>query len=93
MDQCKLCNDYMKTYEEKQETDRIHQFLLGLNDTFITLRTQILSLDNLLIMSKVLGLVIQEEKQRIKFRDSANEKTHDLILKLNSSDNMFCSLY
>lgn len=64
----------MKLYQEKEEADKIHHFLLGLNETFYTLRTQILSLDNLPSMNKVFGLVIQEEKQRSKFRESTSEK-------------------
>lgn len=37
----------MLIYEEKQETNKIHQFLLGLNEDIMTLRAQILSLEQL----------------------------------------------
>lgn len=77
VDKCKFCSDCMKIYQEKLETDRVHQFLLGLNNDFMNLRTQILSQDSLPNMSKILGLVIQEEKQRYNFRENNTQKVHD----------------
>lgn len=40
LDQCKSCPNCMPIYDEKQENDRIHQFLLGLNEEFMTIRSK-----------------------------------------------------
>lgn len=51
--------------------DKIYQFLLGLNEAFVTIRRHILSFAQLLIMSKVFYLVTQEEKQKLNYREKA----------------------
>jgi hypothetical protein len=53
-----------KEFATELEKEKVHQFLMGLNDTFNTIRTQILATDPLPNLSRVYALVCQEEKQR-----------------------------
>lgn len=58
----------MLIYNKKQENDRVHQFLLGLNEEFMITRSQILSLGILTSLSKVFCLIAQEEKTKDEFQ-------------------------
>ncbi|KAF5480412.1 hypothetical protein F2P56_001165 [Juglans regia] len=60
--QC-TCGIVKKNLEFQQE-EYIMQFLMGLNDSFTSIRGQILLLDPLPSMNQVFSLVVQEEKQR-----------------------------
>ncbi|GLT64494.1 hypothetical protein SLA2020_369830 [Shorea laevis] len=53
-----------KEYAKARETERIHQFLMGLNENFSTTRSQILSMDPLPSLNKVYAMVTKEEKQQ-----------------------------
>ncbi|KAA8535330.1 hypothetical protein F0562_030333 [Nyssa sinensis] len=53
------------TLEKRAEDERVFQFLLGLNDSFAALRTQILATDPLPPLNKVFSILFQEEKQRL----------------------------
>lgn len=64
-------------FSNEKETDKIHQFLMGLNDeTFSTVRSQILGTEPLPTLHKVYPLVVQEEWQKIVARGrDAREET------------------
>ncbi|CAL9009693.1 unnamed protein product [Prunus brigantina] len=54
----------MKTYNEQKDRDHIMQFLMGLNDSYNTVRGQILLMNPLPSVRKAYSLITQEEKQR-----------------------------
>nr|CAD1822688.1 unnamed protein product [Ananas comosus var. bracteatus] len=57
---CAAARDYVK----KKETEKLYQFLMGLNaETFGTVRSQILNSDPLPTLSKAYSMVTQEERQ------------------------------
>uniref|UniRef100_A0A6V7QVB5 Retrotransposon Copia-like N-terminal domain-containing protein n=1 Tax=Ananas comosus var. bracteatus TaxID=296719 RepID=A0A6V7QVB5_ANACO len=59
---CAAARDYVK----KKETEKLYQFLMGLNaETFGTVRSQILNSDPLPTLSKAYSMVTQEERQRM----------------------------
>jgi hypothetical protein len=51
-----------KSFIDAREKERVHQFMLGLNDHFSTIRSQILNIEPLPTLSKVYSMVTQEEK-------------------------------
>ncbi|CAI9761008.1 unnamed protein product [Fraxinus pennsylvanica] len=53
------------TLEKRAEDERVFQFLLGLNDSFTALRSQILATDPLPSLNKVFSILFQEEQQRL----------------------------
>lgn len=57
------CNQ-MKAHDEQREEDRLMQFLMGLNDTYSTVRTNILMMSPLPNVRQAYSLVIQDETQR-----------------------------
>ncbi|KAL5787305.1 hypothetical protein ACOSP7_004254 [Xanthoceras sorbifolium] len=60
-----VCNcGGMKNWVDYQQHEYVMQFLVGLNESYSAIRAQILMLDALPNVSKVLNLVIQEEQQR-----------------------------
>ena len=65
------------------------RFLMGLNESFSTIRGQILSMDPFPLITKVFALIVQEEKQKevgaSTSRTSASEVSHAFAFK-NSSD-------
>ncbi|KAM2356612.1 hypothetical protein ACFX1X_005690 [Malus domestica] len=54
----------MKTVNEKEQQEQVIQFLIGLNDSFSTVRGQILLMQPLPSIRKAYSLLLQEEKQR-----------------------------
>ncbi|KAF8405018.1 hypothetical protein HHK36_009914 [Tetracentron sinense] len=54
----------LKTLSEYQQQERLYQFLMGLNDSYSAIRSQILAMDSLPTVSKAYSLILQEEKQR-----------------------------
>ncbi|KAF5477453.1 hypothetical protein F2P56_004093 [Juglans regia] len=54
----------LKNLADQQEADYIMKFLIGLNDSFSAIRSQLLLLSPLPSMGKVFSLLIQEESQR-----------------------------
>ncbi|XP_018860061.2 uncharacterized protein LOC109021798 [Juglans regia] len=53
------------TLEKRAKDERVFQFLLGLNDSFATLRSQILATDPLPSLNRVFSILFQEEQQRL----------------------------
>jgi hypothetical protein len=51
--------------QKQADDERIFQFLLGLNDSFAQLRTQILAMEPLPPITKVFSILFQEEQQRL----------------------------
>lgn len=49
---------------EKEQTNKVMQFLMGLNDSYSAIRGQILLLQVLPYIEKIYAMVLQEEKQR-----------------------------
>ncbi|XP_042968977.1 uncharacterized protein LOC122301646 [Carya illinoinensis] len=58
-------NTDLKDLQKQVEDEQVFQFLLGLNDSFASLRTQILAMDPLPSISKVFSILFQEEQQRL----------------------------
>ncbi|KAI4296877.1 hypothetical protein L6164_036796 [Bauhinia variegata] len=56
--------DQFKARIEKREEDRMIQFLIGLNDAYNTVRSNILMMSPLPNVRQADSLVIQEETQR-----------------------------
>lgn len=54
----------MKAHDEQREEDRLMQFLMGLNDSYSTVRSNILMMSPLPNVRQAYSLVIQEETQR-----------------------------
>ncbi|XP_024022817.1 uncharacterized protein LOC112092002 [Morus notabilis] len=54
----------MKKWMEYQQQEYVMQFLMGLNDSFASIRVQILMIGPLPSISKTFSLVVQEERQR-----------------------------
>lgn len=50
LDQCRFFHNCIPIYEEKQVIDKIHHFMLGLNEDFITIKGQMLSLDHISLL-------------------------------------------
>lgn len=73
LDQCKFCPYCIPIYEDKLETYRIHSFLLGLDEEFMGIMCQILSLDQLPSMSKVFYLILQGKRQKLNFREKSTK--------------------
>jgi len=57
------CDNGLVNVSKYKMQDQIIKFLRGLNDNYLTLRTQILLMDPLLTLKKVYSLVIQQERQ------------------------------
>ncbi|KAF5193415.1 Copia-like polyprotein/retrotransposon [Thalictrum thalictroides] len=51
--------------QEIHETECVYQFLMGLNDTYAPIRSQILVMEPLPNVSKIFAIINQEEKQRL----------------------------
>ncbi|XP_031250610.1 uncharacterized protein LOC116108508 [Pistacia vera] len=50
-----------QAFAVEREKEKVHQFLMGLNEKYNTVRSQILNIEPLLSLSRVYGLVAQEE--------------------------------
>ncbi|GKV35001.1 hypothetical protein SLEP1_g43324 [Rubroshorea leprosula] len=57
---CGAAKEYIKT----RESEKIHQFFMGLNDNFSTIQSQILNMDPLPPLNKVYAMATKEEKQQ-----------------------------
>ena len=79
----------MKVWLEFQEQESVMQFLMGLNDSYSSIRGQILLLEPLPSLSKVFSLVVQEERQRtLGVRQSVPVDN----LALNSTNSSVCAV-
>lgn len=54
-----------KELKNYQETEQVYQFLMGLNDTYSHIRSQILAIDPLPSVRKAYAIINQEERQRL----------------------------
>ncbi|XP_074266242.1 uncharacterized protein LOC141588712 [Silene latifolia] len=54
----------MKRFHARDQQNKLIKFLMGLNSSYDTVRTQILSMDSLPSVSKVLGLLQKVEKHK-----------------------------
>lgn len=64
--------EIFKKIQDMHETERVYQFLMGLNETCTNIRSQILVMDPLPNVSKVYAIINQEEKQRLLHLPSIN---------------------
>ncbi|XP_019154597.1 PREDICTED: uncharacterized protein LOC109151135 [Ipomoea nil] len=56
----------MAYYDKKHEEERVHQFLMGLDEgEYSSIRSQLLSLEPLPTMSRVYNILVQEETARV----------------------------
>ncbi|KAA8550762.1 hypothetical protein F0562_002446 [Nyssa sinensis] len=55
----------LKALQQQADDEKVFQFLLGLNDSFASLRTQILAMDPLPPIGKVFSILFQKEQQRL----------------------------
>lgn len=53
----------LKTLTDYQQQERFFQFLMGLNDSYSAIRSQILAMDPLPTMNKAYATLLQEEKR------------------------------
>ncbi|GKU96826.1 hypothetical protein SLEP1_g10018 [Rubroshorea leprosula] len=54
-----------KEFTRARETEKVHQFLMGLNENFSTMRSQILNMEPLPSLNKVYSMATKEEKQQM----------------------------
>lgn len=54
-----------KQLKNMQEIEHVFQFLMGLNDTYAHIRSQILTMDHLSNVSRTYAIINQEKKQRL----------------------------
>ncbi|GKV44382.1 hypothetical protein SLEP1_g51574, partial [Rubroshorea leprosula] len=54
-----------KEFTRARETEMVHQFLMGLNENFSTMRSQILNMEPLPSLNKVYSMATKEEKQQM----------------------------
>ncbi|PNX84751.1 hypothetical protein L195_g040814, partial [Trifolium pratense] len=80
------CNQ-MKAHDEQREEDRLMQFLMGLNDTYSTVRTNILMMSPLPNVRQAYSLVIQDETQRQM--SSETTENFSIAAAANSHSNNF----
>ncbi|EOX93521.1 Uncharacterized protein TCM_002405 [Theobroma cacao] len=63
--ECGSCNpSYFKKYTDHFQNDMVFRFLNGWNESFSTVRSQIILMDPILSLDKVYSLVLREETQR-----------------------------
>ncbi|XP_075515979.1 uncharacterized protein LOC142550814 [Primulina tabacum] len=81
---CGKCNcNGVKNIDNYVQMDYAMTFLMGLNDSFTHIRSQVLLLDPLPSINKIFALVIQEERQRaIGIQSTFNTPTNNLALAL-----------
>ncbi|XP_073027729.1 uncharacterized protein [Primulina eburnea] len=77
---CGKCNcNGVKNIDNYVQMDYAMTFLMGLNDSFAHVRSQVLLLDPLPSISRIFASVIQEERQRaIGAQSNINNPTNDL---------------
>ncbi|RVW78001.1 Retrovirus-related Pol polyprotein from transposon TNT 1-94 [Vitis vinifera] len=65
----------------RQQSDYVLKFLVGLNDSYASIRSQLLLMVPLPNMSKVFSLLLQEESQRQLTNSATCNETHALMAK------------
>ena len=55
--------DATMAWQAERDKEKVHQFLMGLNDSFKTLRSQIMAMEPLPILNRIYSMVVMEEKQ------------------------------
>ena len=81
-------SDYRTCSCGHQAEDCVMSFFMGLNETYTTVRGQILLMDPIPPMGKVFSLLIQDEKQR-KVGKKNTIKSFALVVKTNGSGRSF----
>ncbi|XP_073023649.1 uncharacterized protein [Primulina eburnea] len=83
---CGMCNcDGVKKIDEYFQMDFTMSFLMGLNDSFAQVRSQILLIDPLPPIYRIFALIVQEERQRsVDSRYSGNNVTGSLAFAVKS---------
>ncbi|XP_075473859.1 uncharacterized protein LOC142504903 [Primulina tabacum] len=83
---CGKCNcDGVKNFETYVQMDYTMIFLMGLNDSFTHIRSQVLLLDPLPPISRVFSLVVQEERQRaIGNQSSMNASSRNMAFEIKN---------
>ncbi|XP_035544643.1 uncharacterized protein LOC118348024 [Juglans regia] len=71
----------LKDLQQQADYERMSQFLLALNDSFATLRTQILAMDPLPPISKVFSILFQEDQQRLLNLRSSSSETLAMVVR------------
>ncbi|XP_022864769.1 uncharacterized protein LOC111384684 [Olea europaea var. sylvestris] len=80
---CELFN-YLQV---RQQFDYVLKFLVGLNDSYASIRSQLLLMVPLPRMSKVFSLLLQEESLRQLTNTDSHNETHALMAKQFSQQN------
>jgi hypothetical protein len=73
----------MRSIHEKNNRDRVFQFLMGLDDSYSHIRGQILLNDPLPPINKVFSLIVQEERQK---EISASPLIHETAALMKKAD-------
>jgi hypothetical protein len=73
----------MRSIHEKNNRDRVFQFLMGLDDSYSHIRGQILLSDPLPPINKVFSLIVQEERQK---EISASPLIHETAALMTKAD-------
>lgn len=86
---CNWCNcGRLKSILELHSQERVFQFLIGLNDSFSTVRAQIILIDPLPSINKVFSLFIQEEKQR---EITVSSLSHEFVALMTKYESILIS--
>ncbi|KAF5471727.1 hypothetical protein F2P56_008500 [Juglans regia] len=72
-----------KTLWDEYQSEYVLKFLVGLNDSYASVRSQLLLIFPLPSMAKVFSLLLQEESQR-QLTNSVCHETHALLVKQNT---------
>lgn len=82
---CGKCSKGVKKLESFHQMDYVLIFLMGLNDSFAQVRSQILLLDPLPSINKVFALIVHEERQRtINSQASASVSSTDMAFAVKN---------
>lgn len=76
-------------FSKHQEEERVIQFLLDLNESFVNIKGQILSIDKLPNLARVYAIFYKEEKQK----GTSKRKTHESAAYQVSLENARKNLY
>lgn len=85
---CGKCCECVKKLELFHHMDYVLNFLMGLNDSFAQVRSQILLLDHLPSINKVFAMIVQEERQlTISSQVSTFVSSNDMAFAVKNTNN------
>lgn len=85
---CGKCCDGIRKLEACHQMDYVMTFLMGLNESYASVRSQILLLDPLPLINKVFAMIIQEERQRTIGSQTTNPiSSNELAFAVNNANN------